>query len=227
MLFAVGDTTYAYFMFFGFFWRISISCICMVWNSKDIQQEAIKEPEGTQLRHFGASPLVCWSAWFLPGSDLDLLVRLASGQLGTNLIMNFGADRRAEDSSVGFHRHRRFHLVLVWKSCVPCRVRVQLCLIVFGCSKQQLQCLQSIRSHFCSPLGAGSNSLLCAERREPGSYVKSVSSRDGDAESRLFMASQCPRHACCEHLGTSSFPVALGWHQECCGLRGPFSCWTT
>jgi len=42
---------------------------------QDIQQEAIKEPEG---------------------SDLDLLVRLASGQLGTNLIMNFGADRRAE-----------------------------------------------------------------------------------------------------------------------------------
>ena len=36
-----------------------------------------------------------------------------------------------------------------------------------------------------------------------------------------FSWHQCPRHACCEHLGTSSFPVALGWHQECCGLRGP------
>ena len=59
-----------------------------------------------------ASPLRWFvvEAWSLPGSDLDLLVRLAFGQLGTNLIMNLGADRRAEDSSVHCIRHRRFHL---------------------------------------------------------------------------------------------------------------------
>ena len=171
---------------------------------------------------------------------MDLLVRLASGQLGSNLIMNFGADRRAEDSSVHcVHWQRRFHLegfnLRFSEINLVCLVVCQGAGAALLDRIRVLQAATPMPLHsllfdskpflLTVPLGAGSNSLLCAERRKPGSYVKSV--YNGTEMLKVDFSRHLnvlPRHACCEHLGTSSFPVALGWHQECCGLRGPFSC---